>query len=76
MVFSSVKIKLFSLMLGTAIFSFLHGLKIKSFVLDSFKDGLLALSQSVTNFSSLFMTQDISEGHLLPNNKLLSSAKW
>ena len=38
---------------------------------------LLVLSQSViTNFSLLFMTQDISEGHLLPNNKLLSSVKW
>ena len=56
-------------MLGTVIFSFLRGLKIKSFVLDSFSESLLALSQSVSNFSSLFMTQDISEGHLLPNNK-------
>ena len=63
-------------MLGTVIFSFLRGLKIKSFVLDSFSESLLALSQSVSNFSSLFMTQDISEGHLLPNNKLVSSAKW
>ena len=62
-------------MLGTVIFSFLCGLKIKSFVLDSFNESLLALSQSVSNFSSLFMTQDISEGHLLPDIKLVSSAK-
>ena len=62
-------------MLGTAIFGFLRGLKIKSFVLDSFNEILLALSQSVSNCNSLFMTQDISEGHLLPNNKLVSSAK-
>ena len=76
MVFSGVKIKLFSLMLGTVIFVFLHDLKIKSFVLDSFNESLLALSESVSNFSLLFMTQDISEGHLLPNKKLVSSAKW
>ena len=62
-------------MLGTVIFSFLRGLKIKNFVLDLFNEILLALSQSVSNCSSLFMTQDISEGHLLPNNKLVSSAK-
>ena len=64
-VFLGVAINLFSLMLGTVIFSFLRGLKIKSFV----------LSESVINFSSLFMTQDFSEGHLLPNNELVSSAK-
>ena len=62
-------------MLGTVIFSFLHDLKIGSFVLDSVNEIWLALSQSVSNCSSLFMTQDISEGHLLPNNKLVSSAK-
>ena len=62
-------------MLGTVTFNFLRGLKIKSFVLDSFNEILLALSQSVSNCSSLFMTQDISEGHLLPNNKPVSSAK-
>ena len=61
--------KLFSLTFGTVI-------KIKTFVLDSFSESLLALNQSVSNFSSLFMTQDISEGYLLPNNKLVSSAKW
>ena len=50
-------------MLGTVIFSFPRGLKIKSFVLDSFNESFLALSQSVSNFSLLFMTQDISEGN-------------
>ena len=70
MVFSEVNI-----MLDTVIFSFLRSLKIKSFVLDSFSEILLALRQPVSNYSSLFMTQDISEGHLLPNNKLVSSAK-
>ena len=64
-----------SLMLGTVIFSFLRGLKIESFVLNSFIEILLTLSQSLSNISSLFMTQDISEGHLVPNNKLVSSAK-
>ena len=38
---------MFSLMLGTAIFSFLRGLKIKSFVIALFHDNLLALSQFV-----------------------------
>ena len=28
------------------------------------------------NFSSLVMKQGILEGHLLPNNKLVSFAKW
>ena len=55
-------------MLGTVIFSFLLDLKIESFVLDSFNEILLALSQSISNCSSLLKTQDISEGHLLPNN--------
>ena len=63
-------------MFGTVIFSFLCGLKIKSFVLDSFYESLLALSQSVSNFNLLFMSRDILEGHLLPNNKIVSSAKW
>ena len=62
-------------MFGTVIFSFLCGLKIKSFVLDSFYKSLLALSQSVSNFNLLFMSRDILEGHLLPNNKIVSSAK-
>ena len=62
-------------MLSTVIFSFLHGMKIKSFVLDSFNESLVALSQSVSNFCSLFMTEDVSEGHLLPNDTLVSSAK-
>ena len=70
--FLGVNRKLFSLILGTVIFSFMRGLKITNFVLDSFSEGLSALSQSVSNFSSFFMTQDISEGHLLPNNKLVS----
>ena len=63
------------LMLGTVIFSFLRGLKIETFVLNSFNESLLTLSQSLSNISSLFMTQDISEGHLVPNNKLVSSAR-
>ena len=62
-------------MLGTVIFSFLRGLKIETFVLNSFNESLLTLSQSLSNISSLFMTQDISEGHLVPNNKLVSSAR-
>ena len=60
-------------MLGTVIFSFLHGLKIRSVVLNSFNEILLALSQSVIVVH--YSTQDISEGYLLPNNKLVSSAK-
>ena len=36
----------------------------------------LVSSKPISNFSSLFMTQDISERHLLPNNKLVSFAKW
>ena len=64
-----------SLMLGTVIFSFLRGLKIETFVLNSFNESLLTLSQSPSNINSLFMTQDISEGHLVPNNKLVSSAR-
>ena len=76
MVFSGVNVKLFSLMLATVIFSFLCGLKIKSFVLYSFNGSLLALSESVSNFSLLFITQDISKGHLLPYNELVSSEKW
>ena len=64
-----------SLMLGTVMFSFLRGLKIETFVLNSFNESLLTLSQSPSNINSLFMTQDISEGHLVPNNKLVSSAR-
>ena len=63
-------------MLSTVIFSFPRGLKIKSFVLDLFNQSLLTLNHSVSNFSSLFMTQDFLEEHLLRNNKLVSSAKW
>ena len=60
-------------MFGTVIFSFLCGLKIKSFAIDSFNECLLALSQSVSNFISLLMTQDISEKHWLPNNKFIDT---
>ena len=74
--FFGVSIKFFSLMFVNVVFSFQRGLKIKSFAIDSFNECLLALSQSVSNFTSLLMTQDISERHLLPNNKLVSSAKW
>ena len=63
-------------MLSTVIFSFPRGLKIKSFVLDLFNQSLLTLNHSVSNFSSLFMTQDFLEEHLLRNNKLVPSAKW
>ena len=62
-------------MLGTVMFSFLRGLKIETFVLNSFNESLLTLSQSLSNISSLFMTQDISDGHLVPNNTLVSSAR-
>ena len=64
-----------SLLLCTVMFSVLRGLKIETFVLNSFNESLLTLSQSLSNISSLFMTQDISEGHLVPNNKLVSSAR-
>ena len=74
-VFSGFDVKLVSVMLGTVIFSFLRDLKIQSFILDSVNESLLALSQLVSNFISLFMTQDISDGHLLPNN-IFFSAKW
>ena len=63
-------------MLGTVMFPFPHGLKIKSFILNSFNESLLALSQSDSNFSSMFTTQNISEAYSLPNNQLVSSAKW
>ena len=43
-------------MLGTVIFGLMHGLKIKRFVLESFNESLLALCQSVSYFSLLFMT--------------------
>ena len=67
--------KLFNLMSGTVIISFLGSLKIKNFILDSVNESSLVLSQRVTNFSSLFMAQDISEGDLFANNELLSSGK-
>ena len=51
------------------------GLKSNNFVFDSFRESLFALSQSVTNFSSLLMTSDITEGFLLPYNRLVPSAK-
>ena len=54
-VFSGVNIKLFSLVLGTVIFSFLRGLKIKIFVLDSFDESLLDLRRSGSNFSSSYL---------------------
>ena len=53
-------------------FSFLMGLKSNSFVLDSFRESLFSLSQSVTNFNSLLMTADVTRGFLLLHNiKLL-----
>ena len=51
-------------MFGTVIFSFLCGLKIKSFVLESFNESLLILIESVSSFSLLFKIQDILAGHL------------
>ena len=78
----------FSLILGNVKLSFLISLKLiikfinkpksnnfDNFVFDSFGESLFTLSQSVTNFSSLLMTSDITEGFLLPYNKLVSSAK-
>ena len=55
----------------------LDNVKFKSnnFVFDSFRESLLALSQSVTNFSSLLMTSDITEMFLLSYNRSVSSAK-
>lgn len=44
----------------------LVGLKINNFVVDLFKESLLAMIQSVKHLSSLFMTRDISEGSLFP----------
>ena len=63
-------------MLSTATFNFPLVLKMKYFDLDSFNETLLALTKSASNFSSLFITQYISKGYLLANNKLLSSTKW
>ena len=54
----------FSLILDNVKFSLLMGLKSNNFVFDSFRESLFALSQSVTNFSSLRMTLDITEGFL------------
>ena len=62
-------------MLVTVTVSFLHDLKIKSFVLDSFNESLLALSQSVILVHFSLFTTHISEGHLLPNDKLVASAE-
>ena len=62
--FLGFNIKLSSLMFGTVIFSFLCGLKIKSFVLESFNESLLILIESVSSFSLLFKIQDILGGHL------------
>ena len=41
--------------------------------IDTFRESLSAPSQSFTNFSSLLMTRDITEGFLLPHNKLVLS---
>ena len=65
----------FSLMLDNVKFSLLMGLKSNNFVFDSFRESLFALSQSVTNFTSLLMTSDITERFLLPYNKLVLTAK-
>ena len=56
-------------------FSLLIRLKSNSFVFDSIREILFGLIQSVTNFSSLLMTSDITEGFLLPRKKLVLSAK-
>ena len=65
----------FSLILDNAKISLLMGLKSNNFVFDSFRESLFALSQSATNFSSLLMISDITEGFLLSYNGLVSSAK-
>ena len=65
----------FRLVLDNVKFSLLMGLKSNNFIFDSFMERLFALSQSVTNFSSLLMTSDITEGFLLPCNRLVPSAK-
>ena len=51
------------------------GLKSNNFVFDSFRESLFALSQSVTNFSSLLMTSDITERFLLPYNRLIKNGR-
>ena len=56
-------------------FSLLIRLKSNSFVFDSIREILFGLIQSVTNFSSLLMTSDITERFLLPCKKLVLSAK-
>ena len=56
-------------------FSLLIRLKSNSFVFDSIREILFGLIQSVTNFSSLLMTSDITAGFLLPCKKLVLSAK-
>ena len=65
----------FSLILDNAKISLLMGLKSNNFVFDSFRESLFALSQSATNFSSLLMISDITEGFLLSYNGLVSSTK-
>ena len=62
--FSGVNIKLFCLMLGTVTFTFLLELNIKILVLDSFSENLFALSQLLSNCSSLFLTQDIFQNDI------------
>ena len=51
------------------------GLKSNNFVFDSFRESLFALSQSVTNFSSLLMTSDITKRFLLPYNRLIKNGR-
>ena len=63
------------LILNSIKFSLLMGLKSNNFVFDSFRESLFALSQSVTNFSSLLMTSDITERFLLPYNRLIKNGR-
>ena len=50
--FAKVSKFLFILILDNAKFRLLMGLKSNNFLFDSFKESLLAVGQSVTNFSS------------------------
>ena len=67
--FERVRKHSFNLILENLKFSLLIGQKSHNFVFDSFRESLFDLGQSVTNFSLLLMTSDITEGFLLSCNK-------
>ena len=71
---SGVNKKWFSLTFNILELSKQVDLKIIIF-LNSLKENLLALNQSIKDFSSLLMKWEMSDRSLFPFNKLLSSAK-